>query len=130
MRIVNYEENFGTITFPEGFAERLEGRTIEEQMECYRTTTFGRFHNTGWKSRRYDSGYARLDHDSDVTALIVKDGILVGVMVKNHNGREQPCLPEEFVCIYYSEDNNGAGYKSRSIFTHLVCVSEKFAQTV
>ncbi len=126
MRIVSYEETFGPINFPEGFAERLEGRTLEEQMDCYRTTTFSRFHNTGWKSRRYDSAYSRLDRDADVTALIVKDGTLVGIMVKNHNGREQPCLPEGFVCTYYSEDNNGAGYKSRASYCHFVCVSEEF----
>lgn len=128
MRIVNYEERFGEITFPQGFAERLAGLTIEEQMACYRTTTYNRFHNTGWKSRRQDSGYSRLDKDSDVTALIVKDGLLVGIMVKNHNNREQACLPEGFVCTYYAEDNNGAGYKSRSIFTHLVCIPENFAE--
>lgn len=128
MRIVNYEESFGEITFPQGFAERLTGLTIEEQMGCYRTTTYDRFHNTGWKSRRQDSGYSRLEKDPDVTALIVKDGLLVGIMVKNHNNREQACLPEGFVCTYYAEDNNGAGYKTRSIFTHLVCIPENFAQ--
>ena len=35
MKIINYEEEFGKINFPEGFEETLKGLTIEEQMNRY-----------------------------------------------------------------------------------------------
>ncbi len=38
MKIVPYEEKFGEINFPAGFEEKLQGKTLEEQMECYRIT--------------------------------------------------------------------------------------------
>lgn len=126
MRIAPHEESFGTVTFPEGFAQRLEGLTILQQMDCYRTTTCSRLHNTDWKKRTMDHGYARLENTPEIKALIVRDEVLVGVMILDDNGREQPCLPEGWVCTCYSEDNNGAGYKSYSSFTHLVCVPEGF----
>ena len=38
MKIVNYEEKYGEIRFPEGFAEKLEGKEPEEQMKHFRIT--------------------------------------------------------------------------------------------
>ena len=130
MKIVSYEPSFGEVKLPEGFAELLHGRTIEEQMACYRTTFSHRTTQTGWRERRFTDITVRIEKDSAVTALIVKGDLLVGVMVKDHNGREVPCLAEEGVCTYYACDNNGAGYKERIDNTYLICVSEDFLQDV
>ena len=65
--------------------------------------------------------------DVPVGALIVKDGIIVGVMMKNHLGYERPCLAERCICTHSASDNNGAGYKTRSDYTYLLCVPEGFA---
>lgn len=126
MKIVNYEKSFGEYKFPEGFEELLSGRSIEEQMAFFRTTSKDSYTVTGWRERTYSDGYYKLDKSMDVLALIVDDGKLVGVMVENENGKETPCFPEEYVCTYYSEDNNGAGYKTRAIFLNLLCVGENF----
>ena len=128
MKIVAYEERFGEIRFPEGFEEMLKGLTVEEQMGYYRTTCFSVYSTTNWKERTYQGSAIRIEKDSDVTALIVKDGILVGIMILDDDKREVPCLAEEKVCTYYASDNNGAGYKERIEYTYLICISEAFDQ--
>lgn len=128
MRIVNYEENFGEIHFPEGFEETLKNLTIEEQTERYRTTEYRSYAKTAWSERTSITGYKRLEDTSEVKALIVKDGVLVGVMMLDEYGREVPCLAEEEVCTYSASDNNGAGYSTRIDYTYLVCVPEGFEQ--
>jgi len=124
MKIVAYEESFGEYRFPEGFEELLQGKTIEEQMEYYRTTEYSRYAMTGWRERTSLSGYRKLENTPDVRALIVRDGILVGVMMCNDCGRHVPCFAEERVCTYYADDNNGAGSKCRIDYTYLLCVPQ------
>lgn len=126
MRIINYEETFGEIKFPEGFEELLTNLTIEEQMEYYRTTDYSYYSMTDWRNRTWSAGYRQLEGNPYVSALIVKDGLLVGVMMLNDCKREVPCLAEERVCTYYDCDNNGAGYKERIDYTYLVCVPKEF----
>lgn len=126
MKVVNYEERFGAVNFPEGFEELLQNRTIEEQMAYYRTTCVSTYAMTDWKERTYRGWAIPLERDRDVTALIVRDGILVGVMMLNDDNIEVPCLAEEQVCTYYASDNNGAGYKERIEYTYLICIPESF----
>lgn len=126
MKIVAYEERFGKIHFPEGFGELLQGLTVEQQMEYYRTTGYSVYSITDWKERTYRGSALRLEKDRDVTGLIVKDGILVGVMILDDTNTEVPCLAEESVCTYYASDNNGAGYKERIEYTYLICIPKTF----
>jgi len=128
MKIIPYREEFGPVTFPEGFEETLHGLSIEEQMNRYRTTGSSSYALTDWKERTFRFGYFRLDKDSDVRALIVRDSLLVGVMINNDDGRDTPCFPGERVCTYYASDNNGAGSKDRIDYTYLVCVPEGFGE--
>ena len=95
-------------------------------MNRYRTTEYSSYTMTGWSERTYRGGYRKLENCPDVTALIVKDGILVGVMMCNDYGRDEPCFAEDRVCTYYADDNNGAGSKTRIDYTYLVCVPENF----
>lgn len=126
MDVVMYQEEFGAVNFPEGFEETIKGLPIEAQMEHFRTTCRSTYAMTGWGERTSGSGYRRLEEDSDVRGLIVKDDLLIGVMMCNDDGRIVPCLPEERVCTYYADDNNGAGSKTRIDYTWLVCVTEDF----
>jgi len=128
MKIVAYEERFGEIKLPKGFEETLKGLTIEEQTEYYRTTEFSSYSMTNWSERTYKGSAKRLQSNSDVTALIAKDDIVVGVMILDDCNQEVPCLAEERVCTYYASDNNGAGYKERIDYTYLICVSKQFEQ--
>ncbi|MBE6587487.1 MAG: hypothetical protein E7647_03625 [Ruminococcaceae bacterium] len=129
MNVVAYEESFGEVSFPEGFEITLKGLPIEEQALHYRTTCYSKYSKTGWSERVYEGSAAMLHKDRDVTALIVKDGIVVGIMIRNDYGREVPLLCEESVCTYYSCDNNGAGYKERIDYTWLICIPEDFDKT-
>ena len=122
MKIVDYKDEFGTYTLPEGFAETLRGLTVEEQMTHYRTDYSTRYTVTDWRDRTAWIGYGKLENCPDVKALIVHDGILVGVMMLNDCGCESPCFAEEGVCTYYADDNNGAGSKTRIDYTYLVCL--------
>ena len=128
MKIINYEEKFGKYSFPEGFKERLRGRSIEEQMNFYRTTEYSSYTITSWSERTTKSGYCRLEDTRDVKALIVDGDLLVGAMILDDCNREVPCFAEECVCTYYAEDNNGAGYKIREDYLYLVCVPENFEE--
>ena len=128
MKIINYEEKFGKYSFPEGFEKRLRGRSVEEQMKFYRTTEYSSYSLTNWSQRTTKSGYRRLEDTREVKALIVKDGLLVGVMILDDCNREVPCFAEERICTYYAEDNNGAGYKIREDYLYLVCVPENFEE--
>ena len=126
MKIINYEERFGEVKLPEGFEETLRGLPIEEQMAHYRTTCVSAYAMTDWRERTRQRWTIPIERDRDVTALIVRDGILVGVMILDDDNDEVPCLAEERVCTYYASDNNGAGYKERIEYTYLICIPENF----
>ncbi len=128
MKIVEYKESYGEYKLPEGFEESLKGLSIEEQMDRYRTSGSSTFSNTGWSERSYARGYRKLENDGDVRGLIVKDGIVIGVLMCDDCGREVPCFGEERVCTYYADDNNGAGSKCRIDYTYLVCVPSENAE--
>lgn len=128
MKIVPYEESFGTFTFPEGFEQTLKGLTIEEQMNRYRLSMSRTDAMTGWRERTYGTWYVKLDAVRDVRALIVKDDTLVGIMLEDHNNREVPCFADCGVCTYYDEENNGAGYKTRQDYVYLLCVPENLKE--
>ena len=121
-KIVPYEESFGAYTFPAGFEETLKGKTIEQQMDCYRLTMSVTDANTDWRERTHGMWYVKLDRVSDVRALIVHGDTLVGILVEDDNGREVPCFADERVCTYYAQDNNGAGYKERDWYRYLICL--------
>ena len=126
MEKVLYKEEFGKVFYPEGFEELIKGLTIEEQMNYFRTTSVSEYSVTDYLSRTLKGGYCHIDKDHDVKALIIKDGLIAGVMLVNDCGRIVPCLPEDSVCTYYADDNNGAGSKTRIDYTWLLCVPEGF----
>lgn len=123
MRIIEWNENHGDIVYPEGFKARLVGKNIDEQMKCFRTAGSSNFRSTGW-SDRTNTRYKSLEKDSEVRAVVVREGFIAGIIVKNDNGEECFVGPEKGVCTYYAEDNNGAGYKTRADYTYLICVPE------
>lgn len=126
MKTVQYEEAWGEPVFPEGFEDEIRGLPIEEQMNRYRVTEYSSYCNTEYKERTLTRWYSRLDKDSDVRGVIVRDGLVVGVLLNNDCGRDCPCLPGECVCTYYASDNDGAGYKERMDYKWLLCVPADF----
>lgn len=128
MKIVAYEERFGEIKFPEGFAEKLAGKSLEEQMDCYRITESATLARTAYgkitDERTTELGAYALDRFDRFEGLVVKDGLLVGVLIKpwwSYDG-PAPCLPYQRVCTYYASDNEGSGTNDREDYAYLICV--------
>lgn len=125
MRTIAYEEKFGNIDFPDGFEEKLQGKTLEQQMECYRiasSTAFSRSSYGKVDATRLMERTRALVSDEDCTGLVLRDDLLVGVLIREHWGRDIPCLPYQQVCTYYASDNEGSGTKNREDYACLVCV--------
>lgn len=104
-KIVNYEEKFGEYEMPDGAVELLKTLPIEKQAEYFYTVTI--------------VNPIPLDKNSDVKALIVDNGIIVGIMIADWSNYPTPCFINDSVCTWDSEDNNGAGYKCRTEYTSL-----------
>ena len=130
MNIVNIDE----VIYPAGFKDTLEGLTIEEQILRFRICEEidGEQSFFFWKDRRETDGehYCRLDQDSDVYAVVVSDGLIVGVLMQDFFEKEYFCEPEQTVLSYCASDNNGAGYKEREDYKRLVCVSSDFEREI
>ena len=126
MKFVEYQESFGEYKYPEGFEETLEGLSVEQQLDRFRTSERSTLGHTGWRERTVESGGVKIGKDSDVRAVVVKDGKIVGLMINNDCGRDVFCGPEERVCTYYADDNNGAGSKTRIDYIYFWCVNADF----
>jgi len=123
MKIIDYIEEYGEVIYPEGFEAQLKGKTIEEQMKCFSTAGSSNFRHTGW-SDRTSTRYSALEDNEEVLAIVVKDGLIAGIIANDDDGYECFIAPEKGICTYYAEDNNGAGYKTRTDYLYLVCVPE------
>lgn len=118
-------------TWPEGFLEQMKGKSLEEQMRCYRIVETAHHSRTAYgeitKENSHQFGYA-LENYNDLQALIVDDGILLGVCIKawGASGFSYPwgiaAFPYHNICTYYASDDNGSGSKDREDYAHLCCV--------
>lgn len=65
-----------------------------------------------------------LTEDTDCTGLVVKDGLLVGVLIRSYWRflGDCVCLPYGQVCTYYASDNEGSGTNDREDYAYLICV--------
>lgn len=127
MEIINYEEKFGEINFPDGFEEKLEGKELEEQMEYFRITEQRLYARTAYgqieKEDLYQNSYA-LEEYHKCKGIVVKDKKIVGVLIESWWEEHQPvvCLPYKKVCVYYASDNEGSGTNDREDYAYLICV--------
>jgi hypothetical protein len=96
---------------PEGAQERLRALPIEEQMQLFCVS--------------YCSSHIALERCSDFKGVIVDDGIIVGVLLSDFACQPTPCFIGEAVCTWDSEDNNGAGYKTRTEYTRLIYLEQE-----
>lgn len=131
MKIEKYQVKFGEINFPEGFESKLKGKSLEEQMAFYRVTGSSRIADTpyGQIDEETISEYCHnLSEYGDVTGLIERDGILVGVRIHGwwdkvmQHKEDTLVMPYQCVCTYYASDNNGSGYKEREDYAYLICI--------
>ncbi len=100
-----YEETMGAYSLPDGLKEKLSGLAIEEQAKFFCAS--------------YGYRDIPLERVSDVKELIIKDGVIIGAMVSDWANYPTPCFLGQSICTWDAEDNNGAGYKTRTEYLTL-----------
>ena len=124
MDIIKYEGNPEDIQWPEGFREKLEGKTIQEQLEYYRVTYFSKYSRSSYGEITHEDVRKymyRLEDRKEVLALVEMDGLVVGARIQGY-WSSQICLPYKGVVTYYASDNEGSGYKEREDVMYLIPV--------
>lgn len=128
MNYIEYDEMLhGKLSYPEGFEEKLAGLSIEEQLNFFRIGN-GVYRRQPVEERRAGKYMAniRVDSVSDTQAIIIKDGTVAGIMIKDCYGDVVACLPEHGFVSYDEDELDGSGYKNSKFFLYLICVSEDF----
>ena len=116
INVVEYSEELGTFTVPEGAETLLRGLPLEEQIKFFAIAI---------SSSTCSDREVTLYESYATKALIVKDGIIVGVMMSDDCCQLVPCYIGKSVCTWDASDNNGAGYKSRIDYSELLFVPQK-----
>ena len=113
------------IEYPEGFRERLLGKTIEAQMKCFAVVENTEVSRSSYGETDSSRAYRRAKRLPDLyefRGLIVEDSIIEGIIVQGAWGRDIPMGPYDTVCTYYASDDNGSGSKDREDTVTLICL--------
>lgn len=115
-----------TPDYPEGFRERLVGKSIEEQSRLFavlENTTIQKSSYGEVDSERAYRYARRIDSISEFHAVIVdEDGLIEGIVVKAWPNRLVPMGPYDEICTYYACDDDGAGRNDREDNVTLICL--------
>ena len=125
MKTIEYKTEFGQIIFPDGFEQKLSGRNLEEQMDCYRITietTISEYSYGKLDSKDVMEETVKFEECDDFRVLVVKDGIIVGIILKSLFGEDKVCLPGQKMTTYWSSDDDGVGSTDRDDTCCLICV--------
>lgn len=128
MKIREYDEDFGTVSYPSGFEEKLEGLTVEEQMKYFRIGN-GLYKNKPLAERVRESWNfsCRLEECSEVQEIVVREGKIVGVVVHDSEfGCRIVCLAEQEFCCSFGTEMDGSGEKRSAQYLTILCVPENF----
>lgn len=128
VNFVKYDKQLhGDLNYPDGFCDLLKGLSLEEQMKYFRIAN-GLYLKKKFQDRRknkYDYSCQLQDYE-DVEAIIVRNGLIVAVLVKNCYEQIVPCLPEKGFITYDECEIDGSGYKECKLYLYLVCVGDDF----
>ena len=102
IKTVEYTERMGKMTLPEGAEEVLRGLSVEEQLKHF----VGQVRSIG---APYE---CPLGESAYVDAVILGDGLIVGVMLSDVEGAPFTAIGESRFIGSEDADNNGAGYKT------------------
>ena len=118
LEILEYTEDMGKVCWPAGFEQELEGKTLQQQLDCYRVIDWGlrplSYYLINWEKC---GSLETLDRYAGWEKLILRKGKIVGFVRQG-----KTILPYWVVCSDTESDNNGAGYKERTDYCYLVCV--------
>lgn len=125
--VVDYLEEYGPLEFPDGFLDELRTQPLDEQLCRYGITESVQYAKTAYGEVTHSSLLSNkrvklLTDYPELTSLIVRDGVLVGAMIRSWTGSAAPILPGASVCTYYASDNDGAGTSDREDYAYLICL--------
>ena len=114
MKYIEYNESLhGKLSYPDGFADLLEGLPLEEQMDYFRIGNGVYLRQDISERRKSKYHYSQYIQDDDyVEAIIICNNTIAGIMVKNCHGKIIPCLPERGFIIRDDSELDGNGYKN------------------
>ena len=69
-----------------------------------------------------DTETVKFEECDDFRGLVVKDGIIVGIILKSLFGEDKVCLPGQKMTTYWSSDGDGVGSTDRDDTCCLICV--------
>ena len=123
-RGAQWYEKHQRIEYPEGFKERLMGKSIEEQMKLFAVVENTEVSRSSYGAIDSTRAYRRAKRLTDLhefRGLIVEDGIIEGIIVQCMS-REVPMGPYDTVTTYYACDDNGSGSNDREDTATLICL--------
>ena len=104
LEILNYTGEMGKIWWPAGFAQVLEGKTIAQQLECYRVADWDVGPRSYYLNELCMHRRGFLPFRNDLAGLIVQEDKIVGVRIRlseNEDGPTADLYPYEVqVCEY------------------------------
>lgn len=118
-----YKNEYGEVSFPEGFEKMLHGKTLEEQMDCFyivKSSSYQTFSYGDLDKDKQLRKAIRLQDYPRIQKLIVKGRLLVGVRIQGW-WASSVVLPFKCVCTYYGSDNEGSGTKECEEYAYLFC---------
>lgn len=125
MKIIELKETLiKEYSFPSELKEKLKGKKIRKQLEHFRCTRSAGIANITAFDKPVHNRYqdlVRIEDLKELLAVVIDDGIVVGIKVKC-SGSEEICMLDKRICIYFASDNNGAGYKTYSEYLYLVSI--------
>ena len=119
-----YRQKHEKIIYPEGFRERLEGRSIEEQMNMF--AAIERVNISKYSYGSLDKEDMRkwrkpLNNISDFRGLVVENGIIEGILVHTQYGIV-PMGPGDTLVTYSASDEDGTGSTEREDTVTFICL--------
>ena len=133
MKIITAEEAndilrfdfFPNVDLPEGFREKLAGKSIEEQMESFRITMSDELAQTAFAEiteEMIEDAACRLEELSGFEGLIVHDGIILGVLIRGWGDTLQACPPYGGVYTSIGFNEDGSRARDKDECAYLICV--------
>lgn len=73
-------------------------------------------------SKKVTKKTVQLEECDDFRGLVIKDGIIVGVLLNSIHGEARACLPGQEITTYWASDDDGTGSTDREDTCCLICV--------
>ena len=104
--------------------EKLSALPLARQAEHFRVINgkmYGeRAYGEETINRAFEEGYT-LDKSEYCNGIIAENGVIKGILWEETAHDKYAVYPYIPMCVYYAEDNNGAGYKTYEEYITLVC---------